>query len=245
MVKRKHMRRSLLLTSAIVALAFLPVMQAQADFILWDHERLDVNSPHARGTTLDRSRARVQFGGRVQEFRAYDGSIVLLESGGEIDYLSFYDDSTAVISDGCLTRVSAYGRAMVFVAGGTLDSLSACDTSTVSFYAREFQLGPGLTLDGDRLLGTGVLCGAWGYGTRWTVEIKKNDPTATIRLVPELATSSALALGGLGLLCRRRRTGRRREGLRPPGVRRRADLLRVSCFGIRICPHRPSPGYSR
>jgi len=54
----------------------------------------------------------------------------------------------------------------------------------VSFHGQNFSLGIGLVLDGERVLGTGTLSGEWIDGTRWTVGILYNTPTATIWAIP-------------------------------------------------------------
>jgi len=74
----------------------------------------------------------------------------------------------------------------------------------VTFHAQDFVLGTGLSLDGDRVLGTGILSGKWFDGTPWTVTIGQNDPGATILAIPEPATLSLLALCGLEVFRRRR-----------------------------------------
>jgi hypothetical protein len=58
---------------------------------------------------------------------------------------------------------------------------------------------------GERVLGTGLLSGEWFDGTRWTVNIQTNASGATILAIPEPATLSLLALGGLAVMRRRRR----------------------------------------
>jgi len=88
----------------------------------------------------------------------------------------------------------------VTVSGG----LETCHTSQVNFSARTFILGSGLTLDGQRILGTGILGGEWFDGTNWSVEIYQNDPNATILATPEPATLCLLVLGGSALLRRRK-----------------------------------------
>jgi hypothetical protein len=79
------------------------------------------------------------------------------------------------------------------------------DTGTVTFHAYDFQAIAGLTLDGDKVLGTGILTGRWFDGTPWSVTIGQNNPGATITITPEPATLSLLALGGLAVIRRRGR----------------------------------------
>jgi len=90
----------------------------------------------------------------------------------------------------------------LYVWGGT-PILYAAGFSTVTLYGYGFQLGAGLSLDGNRILGTGLLSGEWWNGTPCSVNIYENDPTATI-LIPEPATITLLGLGGLAMLRRRR-----------------------------------------
>ncbi|MFO7902510.1 MAG: PEP-CTERM sorting domain-containing protein, partial [Pirellulaceae bacterium] len=106
------------------------------------------------------------------------------------------------------------------VSGGEVDSLHAYHSSTVAFHARDFDFGPGLSLDGDRVLGTGNISGEWFDGTPWTVAITKND--STIRAIPEPSALMlmAVALGG-GLLLKKGSGSRhvlRDGGRRHPGV---------------------------
>jgi hypothetical protein len=85
-----------------------------------------------------------------------------------------------------------------------VSSLDARNTSTVTFDGQDFILGTGLSLKSDRVLGTGTLSGKWFDGTAWAVNISRNDTSATIRAIPEPATLSLLALGGLAMIRRRR-----------------------------------------
>jgi hypothetical protein len=82
--------------------------------------------------------------------------------------------------------------------------LRASQSSVVTFHGRDFGLHGGLWLDGDRVLGTGLLTGEWTDGTPWAVNILDNASTATIRAIPEPATLLLLALGGAVLVLRRR-----------------------------------------
>jgi len=76
--------------------------------------------------------------------------------------------------------------------------LYAYGYSEVTFYGRNFDYGSGLTLDGNRVLGTGTLSGEWLDGTPWALNILGNSSTATI-LVPEPATLFLLGLGAVML----------------------------------------------
>jgi len=73
----------------------------------------------------------------------------------------------------------------------------------------------GLTLDGDRVLGTGLLTGKWFDGTSWAIPIQKHDLGATIRVVPEPSTLVLLSIGAGGLLvfAWRRRSGNVRQNV--------------------------------
>lgn len=92
------------------------------------------------------------------------------------------------------------------LSGGTVYQLWPLDTSEVTIYGYDFQATGGLSIEGDKVMGTGVLAGKWFDGTDWTISIGQHDPGAKINLVvPEPATLSLLALGGLTLIRRRRR----------------------------------------
>jgi hypothetical protein len=107
-------------------------------------------------------------------------------------YLCTYNTSVMDISSG------------LTIVGGSPPTLEAYNTSVATFHARDFSVHEGLWLDGDRVLGTGVLTGEWTDGTLWAVNIICNDSTATIRVIPEPATLSLLALSGALALLRRR-----------------------------------------
>jgi hypothetical protein len=108
------------------------------------------------------------------------------------------------MSDGQTFRLFAHGSGHVHMSGGQATDLYAYDTGAITLDVREFSLGAGLLLDGDRLRGTGPLSGKWRDGANWTSYIRVNNADATIRLIPEPATLSLLALGGLAILRRRR-----------------------------------------
>ena len=93
--------------------------------------------------------------------------------------------------------------ATVDISGGILDwdYIHAYDTSTITFHGRDFGTMDGLVLEGDRVLGTGVLTGKWADGTPWATTIRGIDAGATIRIVtPEPSTIALLAIGAVGLL---------------------------------------------
>jgi hypothetical protein len=87
------------------------------------------------------------------------------------------------------------------VSGGIInDGLWARDTSTVTLYGYDFRATGGLSLNGEKVLGTGLLTGKWFDGTPWATNIRANESGATIRAIPEPSTLALLGMGAAGLL---------------------------------------------
>ena len=80
--------------------------------------------------------------------------------------------------------------------------LSVYDDSSVTLRGYDFRGGAGdLILDGDRILGTGVLIGKWFDDTSWALTIDNNDPGAMVTTIPEPSTLAMLLCGLLTLTC--------------------------------------------
>jgi hypothetical protein len=133
---------------------------------------------------------------------AYDNSTVYV-TGGSVTYIVCYDNSALYVSEGNLPELISYRTSTMDLSGGNIAQLLAYNYSTITIHGYDFQLGDGLTMDGDTVRGCGGLWGKWLDGTAWSMGIQ--DYGATILVVPEPATLSLLALGGLALLRRRLR----------------------------------------
>jgi len=152
-----------------------------------------VNSLHA--SACDSSTVSIS-GGSMSGLDAYDSSTVNI-SGGDIaggiggGNLYAYNSSAVDISGGFVRYLYACDSSIVNISGGSITNLNAYDSfytpgsPTVIFYGQNFRVGSGLTFDGERVLGTGMLSGEWMDGTRWAVNITINYPTATILAIPE------------------------------------------------------------
>jgi hypothetical protein len=123
-------------------------------------------------------------GGSVAYLYA-QGSSTVDVSGGIVGglYAQYY--SSVDISGGSVSSLQAYSSSTTNLTGGSVSNLWAYDSSTVIFNGRNFQAGSGLTFDGERVLGVGMLSGEWMDGTRWFVNVFENDPTATILAITE------------------------------------------------------------
>ena len=137
-------------------------------------------------------------GGNVDSLDPYGFSTVNL-SGGGVSAIFAHDSSTTNISGGNINGLSVFDSSKVNVSGGSIDFLYARDYSTTTFQGRNFHLTGWLTLDDERVLGIGMLFGEWMDGTPFAIDIRVNQSTATIRVIPEPATVLLLGLGGLVL----------------------------------------------
>jgi hypothetical protein len=114
------------------------------------------------------------------------------------------ETGTLNVHGGTIAKLTARSSGKVDITGGSLGILRAGDTSAVTLHGWDFILGDGLSLDGQKLLGTGVLSGKWLDGTPLSVAILANQTGATILLVPEPTTISLLLAAGCAGLLRRR-----------------------------------------
>ena len=108
-----------------------------------------------------------------------------------------------ILSRVVVGALQVYDSSQVNVFGGSVGELGAFGTSTVTFDGQDFVLGTGLSFDGNKVMGTGILSGKLMDGTAWSTSILVHDAGATILAIPEPATLSLLTLGGLAMLRRR------------------------------------------
>jgi len=123
-------------------------------------------------------------GGSATSLDTHDTSTVNV-SGGSATSLEARDTSSVDVSGGSVSGLYTYGASIAVVSGGAVTDLRVYDTSIVALYGKEFVLGGGLSLDGNDVLGTGVLSGKWLDGTSWATTISMHDLTAAIWLVSE------------------------------------------------------------
>lgn len=150
----------------------------------------------------DNSSADISGGSVTDSLYAFGSSSVDVSSGN-VYYLWVNNTSTVDISGGSVYCLPTYNTSTVDISGGSVDILHARDTSIVTFYGYDFQALNGLSLDGNRALGTGTLVGRWFDGTLWATIITTNESGAMILAIPEPATLGLLLLGGLALSRRR------------------------------------------
>lgn len=189
----------------------------KAYFELHDNEQLTVNSYHYSGALYDTSEVFIVSGAFIDyAIYGYGSSTINISggyvntpnprdsstmnmSGGSAYWFSAQNYSIVDISGGSIDEYYAVDSATVNISGGSIENLHAHDTSTNNIFGQNFHYGSGLTLDGNRVLGTGILSGEWLDGTLWTMDINENYSTATILAIPESATLLLLGLGAVTL----------------------------------------------
>ncbi len=181
-------------TSRVLVAAVLTLMisaAARADFSLIGTEHLDVTWSHANGYLSDSSTADVLDGGSVSVLYAHDSSTVDI-SGGNIGLFVTTRDSVVRISDGSVSDLYAYQNSTVDISGGQVAHLGVFDTmdipssNVVTFHGYDFQATAGLSLDGNKVVGTGLLTGKWLDGILWVTAVRGTPPGATIQVLPEM-----------------------------------------------------------
>jgi len=133
-------------------------------------------------------------GGTVSGPINASGASTVSVSGGSVNYLLASMTSTVDISGGSLEELAASGDSIVRISGAWVHDLSAYDASALTVVARRFSLGPGLSLDGDRVMGTGFLIAESFDGKDRLVNITRNDSSATILAIVPGAQIAAPAL---------------------------------------------------
>jgi hypothetical protein len=161
-----------------------PTGPAVGTAIGWDYGQILVFSGEVGALSLQQQSSGVVVGGNLHQINFGGNNLVV--AGGNVEVLY------------------AGGHGSVSLTGGAIVRLDARDEAEVKLLGYGFQASNGLDIVGDQVLGTGVLKGKWLDHTAWEIAVRRNDPGATILLVPEPATLSLLALGGLAVIRRRR-----------------------------------------
>lgn len=201
--RKEAMMKRLLMTCAL-ALTCCGALQAD-QLHLYGTEHMDVTTASYESVGLyEFSSVAILSGGDVQSLYTFENSSAVI-SGGSVDWIYGWGSSKITFSSGIADLISADNASSVEISGGSLNRLSATGISNTVLRGYDFHLGSGLSwaADSEEILGTGLLTGKWlGETEPWTINIIWNEPTAPIRALPEPASLVLLAFGGL-LISRR------------------------------------------
>ena len=183
--------RQILMAAALV---LVTAGKGRANIVLTGVQHLDVTSRYLEGILLwDSSTIDVKTGGDIAFYvQAFDSSGVSV-TDGKVASLQAYDNSSVNISGGNVSYLYARGTSSVAIRGGIISGLglfglNANDNSLTIIYGYDFQATGGLSLDGNTVVGLGVLRGKWHDGASWSIPILEHEPDATIRVSLSSAT---------------------------------------------------------
>ncbi len=129
------MKRQLVHLFIVAILALLGPLagQSRGDFVLTDDQWLIVNSYHSYGILYDRSRAFIISGGTISSFlNTWDSSTANI-SGGYVSSLSAGNSSTVDISGGTVRDLSASNFSSINISGGSIsENFNTFDSSTAN-----------------------------------------------------------------------------------------------------------------
>ena len=181
----------------------------EASLNVHDEARLTLTGGYVvRLGAWDSSRIVID-GGAVGRMHARDSSEVIM-SGGAVgtsmaEAMDVSGEARLTLTGGSVAELGAWDSSRIVIDGGAVGRMSAHHSSSITFHGTDFQVSGGLSLDGETVLGTGLLTGKWFDGTAFSMPISNHGPDATIRVIPEPATLALLAFGGLAIVRRRRR----------------------------------------
>jgi len=183
----------------------------------WMKTYQDSTATISRGTiaglyTYERSAAKLEKDSKVNSLYTYGHSTANVCDETWIKRLQVHDDSAVDVCGGIIDEMQALGTSTVSISGGTVALVTAYEFSTIELDGYDFRVILGeMSINSEgRVWGSGLLAGKWldGTGIPWTTIVADNYCyTATIRLVPDPATLSLVALGGMTMALRRRRKG--------------------------------------
>ena len=161
------------------------------------------------------------FDGYVDTLKAYDASSVDI-SGGSMGVVATFGASRTDIFDGDIYGVNACDTSSVVMSGGNISGyvsvfddgsldifagkvgrLNAYGTSITTFHGYDFRATNGLSLEGERVLSSGLLSGKWINGESWILRIANYSPSSsTIRtaVIPEPSTFALLFMAAVSFL---------------------------------------------
>jgi len=159
------------------------------ELIAFDSSKVDISGGSVGILNAQQSTVNIS-SGYVDGMTTYSSSIVNI-SGGSVSWFNVGApgpmSSTVNIYNGSVYYIDIVNTSVMNISGGYVGTLRAQESSTVTFYGRNFLVSGGLTLDGERVLGTtGILSGEWMDGTPWVVSIEGTEPTATILAIIQL-----------------------------------------------------------
>jgi hypothetical protein len=141
----------------------------------------------------------LETGAIVETLYARDTSIILMTEGDIPGFFVAFDAATIFMSGGFPSAgATARGEASIFISGGTLDQVVARDASVIEISGSGFRIDGTPVGFGEISVTSGDLTGTLAAGNSMRAYVVR-DPGAIIRLVPEPATGSLLALGLVGI----------------------------------------------
>jgi len=140
-----------------------------------DYTTVNVSGGYTRSLYADGASTVDISGGQIENsLYAYDDSTLNMSGGGAY-YLHANGFGTVGISGGDIYYLSARGTSIVDISGGQIEKLGAFGSGIVRFYGQDFQATDGLSLDGETVVGKGLLSGKWFDETPWATTILDNN----------------------------------------------------------------------